>query len=231
MGILGIENRAENWKTARYFAPFIASDSARALLAERLGKPVGTPAGDIRIELFWYGMRDHIEQGKLKVKDLTDDFAQSYLKCFRNLRDEIKEFNGFEALKDWNYYVSDKILVQKPIKTINAAEELSSNLIHTETDIVLQTKSHLFIGEAKHESPLDAKSKYVLVHQLIRQYVMARILVDLIPSNKQIVPFVVGDSDQLESIRNTGQVKFMVKKGWLKKENVLSWDEIEKLYP
>ena len=59
-GILGINNRTENWKTARYFAPFFANEEARLRLATRLGAPDGTKAGDVRIELFWYGMRDWV---------------------------------------------------------------------------------------------------------------------------------------------------------------------------
>ena len=46
---------------------------------------------------------------------------------------------------------------------------------------------------------------------------------------KKVVPFVVGNSENLASIRNTVQVKFMVDQGWLKKENVLFWEQIKKI--
>ena len=42
-------------------------------------------------------------------------------------------------------------------------------------DIVLETTDRLFIGEAKLESTLGSDSDHVLVHQLIRQYVMAHL--------------------------------------------------------
>ena len=62
MGILGIPNRTENWKTARTFAPFFKSCSARAALAKRLLEPLGeSQEGTVEIELFWYGIRDYID--------------------------------------------------------------------------------------------------------------------------------------------------------------------------
>ena len=102
---------------------------------------------------------------------------------------------------------------------------MCNNLLNTEIDIVLETTEYLFIGEAKDESTFGAKSKYVLVHQLIRQYVMASIVVALVGNRKSVVPFIVGDKPK--GLQNNGQVRFMMKQGWLKKENVLSWGEIE----
>ena len=69
----------------------------------------------------------------------------------------------------------------------------------------------------------------VLVHQLIRQYVMASILVDRLECDKKVVPFVVGND--VGSLRRAIQVKFMCCQGWLSEENILSWDEIEELHP
>ena len=50
----------------------------------------------------------------------------------------------------------------------------------------------------------------------------------------KVIPFVVGDLENLASTKNTVQVKFMVeqgrmKDGWLKEENVLSWERIKRL--
>ena len=110
---------------------------------------------------------------------------------------------------------------------------LFSNLFNTEIDIVLQSPHHLFVGEAKHESDLKGRGNYVLVHQLIREYVMATILVDLTEGDKdkkrKVVPFIVGESGKLGSLKNTVQVKFMVKQGWLKEQHILSWDCIKDL--
>ena len=63
-------------------------------------------------------------------------------------------------------------------------------------DIVLETTNRLFIGEAKLESALGSDSDHVLVHQLIRQYVMAHILLDVLVNravydSREVVPFVV----------------------------------------
>lgn len=74
-------------------------------------------------------------------------------------------------------------MFRSPLKTHNylakgeCEENLYNNLLNTEIDIVLQTDTHLCIGEAKSSQKLDATSTHVLMHQLIRQYVMARILV------------------------------------------------------
>ena len=62
-----------------------------------------------------------------------------------------------------------------------------------------------------------------LVHQLIRQYVMARILVDLVGYEKKVVPFAVGGSRRQE------QVGFMLHKGWMEESNLLSWSDVEAL--
>ena len=111
---------------------------------------------------------------------------------------------------------------------------LRRNLIHTEIDIVLETQDHLFIGQAKHESGFGVDGKDVLVHQLIRQYVMAKILVDLTRSDKQVISFVVGDDT--DKMNKYVQVKFMLDQrrrykdqGWLRKGNVLSWGKIKEL--
>ena len=104
------------------------------------------------------------------------------------------------------------------------------NLRNTEIDIVLETPQYLFIGEAKGEMTFGADGGLVLVHQLIRQYVMAVVLVDLLVSKgcpqKKVVPFVVGDAAKLERAR---QVKFMRHQGWLEKRNILDWDKIKDL--
>ena len=227
MGILGIENRTENWKTARHFAPFFKSASARAALANRLLRPYEESESDavkaVKMELYWKGMRDYIHELDKNKKPTTQDFQKRYVRLFPDLRDRICEFNiqKFNDLrlpKPCNYDVS----------TESRMQSLRNNLRNTEIDIVLQTPRHLFIGEAKDESGFGADESLVLVHQLVRQYVMARILVDLIPgaTNTCVVPFIVGHPDKLASMTKTNQVRFMCGKGWLRRENVMSWDEI-----
>ena len=59
---------------------------------------------------------------------------------------------------------------------------------------------------------------------------MAKILVDFLPNHveKEVIPFVVGDDVQY--LNKTGQVQFMIEQGWMKKDNVLCWDEIPPCY-
>ena len=225
MGILGITNRSENWKTVENF--YGLEDDAKIRLAQRLGEPRETRAGDMQIELFWYGIRDYMDQVDGENRPSPEAIGTSYNKpnLFRDLRSNVQTFRaktfpyGFNSLKPHNYLATEGTL-----------DALFSNVSNTEVDIVLETPTHLFIGEAKHEEDgFDTDGTYVLVHQLIRQYVTAAILVDLTSSEKQVAPFVVGDSDKLASLKNTAQVKFMISQGWLREENALSWDYIERL--
>ena len=223
MGILGIENRTENWKTAKYFSPLVKNEDARLRLVERLlGEPPGCSAGEIRIELFWRGMRDYLHKARKEEKD-PEAFARSYRDLFPDLRSRVEEFTKrasrrFRKLKDWNYDVSEPGWI----------ENLGNNLVNTEIDIVVDSPRHLFIGEAKHAMSFHASSALVLTHQLIRQYVMARLLLDRLGCEKAVVPFVVGDDS--DKMRKPNQVKFMIWKGWLDERNVLEWDDISSLY-
>lgn len=203
IGILGIRNRTENWKTARYFAPFFGH-GAKKLAKYLSGEPIES---SVRLELYWKGMRDFLDgrdENKWKA-EIAERFRDS--KLFGNLRERVLDFVGFQALKDHNYTAE--------------TEGLYGNLYHTEIDIVLESQHALFIGEAKGEMSLSADSKLVLVHQLIRQYVMANILVDIIGVQKCVVPFVVGCDERQH------QIQFMVGQGWMKKRHILRWDQIE----
>ena len=216
MGILGIENRTENWCTARELSPLVKNPATRIALASHLvgsGEQIG---GHIEFELFWRGMRDHIHQEKPRKGCYEDLVLKYYRGCFPRLREEIEGFDGFQKLKPKNYADNDKW-----------KQELYSNLRRTEVDIVLQTQKQLCIGEAKCEQALGANSERVLVHQLIRQYVMAKILVELTDSKKRVVPFVVGDC--WDELMETAQVKFMIEMNYLSERNVLSWKKLSKI--
>ncbi len=234
MGILGINNRTENWKTVRTLCPPLTRD-AKVKLVQRLLAPYPNalqvaPTTEVNFELFWKGARDKANDCKKTLS--ADRCKDAYQGLFGDLRGKIATFicedkptsgGKFSALKDWNYKVGDDILVDG--NATPSSEELKSNLLYTEIDIVLETPNHLFIGEAKDESDFDAKSKYILVHQLIRQYVMAKLLVKVMQKPRHVVPFIVVSN--VEKIRNLAQVRFMIREGWLKERNVLSWDCIK----
>ena len=223
MGILGIDNRAENWKTANAFAPCIGESGKEArrgvaqFLAKNHGLEVG-PHEEVTLELFWFGMRDFLYQEEEKRKSHAADLADRYNRMFKELRGDVDGFaDGTRRLADLNdnaYRADDS----------HQREQLFSNLDHTEIDVVIESDHCLFIGEAKDESPFDAKSTDALVHQLIREYVMATILVDRLGKQKHVVPFVVWSRGQGEA--KPLQVQFMVKKGWLQEDNLLTWEEI-----
>ena len=219
MGILEIKNRTENWKTAQAFAPFFGEgDEAgrrRVALANKLLANAGyaeLPVSEgVALELFWKGVRDWVHANKR----VEGNFTERYSRLFGDLREKVSAFGQFQDLEEKNYRADNK------------GENLYNNLRNTEIDIVLTSKDYLFIGEAKDESGLGANSELVLVHQLIRQHVTARVLLDLIGAKKTVIQFVVGKN--MESLRNTGQVKFMIEQHWLSEDNVLSWECVKNL--
>ncbi len=218
MGILGIENRTENWKTATYLVPLKMKNNG-STLADRLTRNLSHRSVEPELELFWRGMRDFLSKNVLDPAIVRERVARIYKSHFDGLREDIIRFGGFRALQPQNYDASSP---ERQLK-------LFKNVYNTEVDIVLEDSDCLFIGEAKHEMGFGANGTLILVHQLVRQYVMARILVELSVGalNKKVVPFVVGDN--VGKLRKTNQVKFMISQGWLQEGNVLSWQEIKEI--
>ena len=218
MPILGIENRTENWKTAVHFSPLFIGNSNR--LAERLGVTPLPASEDVKLELFWTGMRDHLNGRKMNKRIAKNELVDCYNRMFPNLRRDIEQFGKLRLPNPPNYDTS----------TDARMDRLVDNLVNTEIDVVLDTPNNLVIGEAKHYERFGANGSYVLVHQLIRQYVLAKILVDFLPNKveKGVIPFVVGDN--VEYLHKTAQVQFMIKQGWMKNDNLLCWDEIPPCY-
>lgn len=223
-GILGIKNRTENWKTVQHFHGL--SPDAKKCLVKRLLESEEIESDDIEIELFWYGMRDWVYKQHSGISVLTDTWLEEcYNGQFRNLRGDLEAYieragqsQTLNRLKDQNYIASK-----------DTARAFRNNLINTEVDIVISTQNHLFIGEAKLESTFGADGRYILVHQLIRQYVMASMLLDKLnlAESKTVIPFIVGPD--AEQIKGHHQVKFVIGQGWLDRDNILSWKDIRKI--
>lgn len=223
MSILGIDNRTENWKTAAAFAPCIGESGREArrrvakFLAKNHGMEVG-PDEEVKLELFWFGMRDFLKQAGEPGRNQAADLADRYNRMFNELRQDIDGFaGGGGRLRDLNDNAYRA-------ETGQQRDRLYDNLQHTEIDVVLESDGCLFIGEAKDESPFDAESTHALVHQLIREYVMASILVDRLSKKKHIIPFVVWSRGQQE--RKQLQVQFMIEQGWLQEDNLLTWQQV-----
>ena len=212
--ILAIENRTENWRTSVYFSPMFAGKSYK--FAEILGDATEFLPDEVEIELFWSGIRDYRYREGLSKNDLEGRVVETYDKKFSELRTHVLAFSGFSELKEYHYISSGE----------KAARGLTNNLIGTELDVVLETPKQLFIGEAKHKSTFGARGKLVLVHQLIRQYVAANILLELTGVDKEIVPFVVGGST--DYLKKTSQVRFMISQGWLSQKNILDWEDVKR---
>ena len=222
--VVGIENRTENWKTARCLSPFFGVRAA--VLARRLGESLATPPAAVKLELYWKGVRDWLACCTEK-KDCEDRLVDSCRKLFCGLRDRIEEYGGFR-LTCGNYEVCWED--QRP--------QLVTNLVNTEIDIVLETPTHLFIGEAKYKSGFHASGKLVLVHQLVRQYVMANVLLDVLGCHREVVPFVVTENPQRRTPSDghadvpgmrSHQVQFLIDQCWMKPCNCLTWDDLDTL--
>ncbi len=223
MGILGIENRTENWKTVEHFHGL--SKDAKLNLIRTLSGIECLQSDTVQVELFWYGLRDYIESTDRSLN--AGELRRKFNQLFPCLKTSVEAFRAdrppytFNELREGNYNGSEE-----------QEADLFDNLRNTEIDIAIESQTHLFIGEAKHESPLNTNGSYVLVHQLIRQFVMAKILVDVSGQSKMVVPFIVGNSketDGEQGLRNTVQVKFMIERRWLPERNILSWDAVKEL--
>ncbi len=155
---------------------------------------------------------------------IHDKYEELFGKEGENLRERVCTYWGEEIRENKDAYSPQYVRDLRE-------DKLFSNVRRTEIDVVLETSSHLFIGEVKWESRLDKDKENVLVHQLIRQYVTARIAVDILglEKPKTVVPFIVCDKGKRrESILNTDQVRFMIDEmKVLKPNNILTWEQID----
>ena len=181
------------------------------------------------MELFWKGVRDWLNcrPDEDRQKEGREKLWNSYTANFSLLRNQICTVRSCMNRPKIRGLETDNYATGSDVK-----ERLVDNLRNTEIDIVLQTSDFLFIGEAKHESTFHANSKFVVVHQLVRQYVTAKVLLDVTGSKKVLVPFVVGDCRA--HLLRTSQVKLMTQlrraRGdatWMEEGNVLSWKCVE----
>ena len=231
MGILGIENRTENWKTTQHL--HCLSGEAKSSLVYELGERPKPQGHEVQLELFWHGGRDYFYglnegRGRSPEEKGSDDdrLAACYQSLFPSLLENlVSKGRGLTVTRPWNYNPSYG----------GYASKLRTNIESMEIDIVLETHEHLFIGEAKYEMDgFGTKTEYVLVHQLIREFVMARIVAKMVAEDsgskpRTVVPFVVVDESKLVTIKNRKQVQFMVEQEWLKDANILTWEGVREL--
>ncbi|MCD4747748.1 MAG: hypothetical protein K8R59_00110 [Thermoanaerobaculales bacterium] len=213
-GILKIDNRTENWKTAKLYHERLSNacvvDFASKIIRAADQEPGVIKREDISVELFWKGFRDLRYSSSRDKQTINEKVLSKYKRAFRGLRNDVMGFPGLSAPRKHNYGMDDGCLAA-----------LVSNLMNTEIDIVIQTPAHLLIGEAKHTQALGAESKNLLVHQLIRQYVMATVVAQISHHEwLKVVPFIVSTAP----VRKRAQIRFMLRKGWLADGNLYGWD-------
>ena len=83
-----------------------------------------------------------------------------------------------------------------------------NNLLNTEIDVSVKSPERLYIGEAKYKSGFHADGNLVLVHQIVRQYVMARLLVHVAGYKLKVVPFVITEDRKRRRVPD--QIRFMM---------------------
>ncbi|REL27514.1 hypothetical protein DXX93_13735 [Thalassotalea euphylliae] len=223
MSIFNINNRSESWRISRQF--ILGGYGLSNKLANKVVSNVGQElSGEVELELFWTGFRDycHSQSITLENKSLLNEVGIAFEKNFSTLFEQVESFNKRNTVKlridssKHNYRLNNQSLCK-----------LVKNLYHTEIDIVISTGNSLLVGEVKSEVSFNANSEYVLVHQLIRQYVMATILVHLLNINgqniTQITPFVIAE----KNVSRSAQVRFMIDSGWLHQSNIFDWSVLE----
>lgn len=231
--ILDIPNRTENWKTARAFIPIIEyhcqHELASRIIQHANGVHIPLRATQVILEVFWKGFRDYCKR-KGNAKPNPEEVAVLYRELFSKLPEQICDYNDnastnkakLKQLKPGNYVCFN-----------DSTQALYANLLNTEIDIVLSTPGYLLIGEAKHVETFGADSRLVLVHQLIRQYVVASIIVNMVAQDnnselkEEIIPFIICD-DPVQT-KKSAQIKFLQHLGWINMENVFSWNEIHRI--
>jgi hypothetical protein len=228
--ILGINNRTENWKTAITLGPLITSQKQNRL-ADLIINKVETNhmlfgSNEVVMQFFWKGFRDHWNQisSSFSKEAMINETAAVYNRLFSNLRNQVIEYNVKAPhnkqlkLNKTNYICleSDK----------RGKELLFNNVVNTEIDVVLEAPGFLLIGEAKDEQTFGATLKHTLVHQLIRQYVMTSIVLEMRGKRRdfKLIPFIIGNNAE-----TTAQVTFMVHQKYLSDANIITWEELEVL--
>lgn len=219
-----IVNKSENWRIAKLFINGSGEKVAKSI-AEKVLLNCNLPnSTSIEYELFWKGYRDYCDHidGKGRNVDIKDRALQVYNAKFKSLRAEIEKYNAsyFPRLNlddcGRNYTVSSESI-----------DDFFRNLYNTEIDIVIRAGDCFLIGEVKHTQSFSADSGHILVHQLLRQYVVASIILEEISrmeSKKfRVIPFIIADGNA----KNTGQIKLLQHLGWLNEKNIFSWSSFE----
>ena len=123
MPILGINNRTENWKTAALFAPLLGERRVR--LAHLLGEDWQTEPHEVRLELFWKGVRDYKHMTGTTKEELIPQCVNAYEEHFSKLYSDIDTFvektGKLSRLETPNYNSTDP-------------DKLCNNLENTEID-------------------------------------------------------------------------------------------------
>lgn len=224
--ILGIKNRTENWKTVAVLGPLITYQKQNHFANLIIDANHSSfDSKEVIMQFFWKGYRDHWNQispsgGK---EEMINETAAVYNRLFPDLRNKIEAYNKRVShnkqlrLNETNYVCLESDTRSK--------ESLFANVFNTEIDVVLETPGFLLIGEVKDEQTFGAASKHTLVHQLIRQYVMTSIVLEMKGERKdfKLIPFIIGDN-----AKTTAQVACMISLGYLSEANIITWRELKR---
>ncbi|AFI88866.1 hypothetical protein [Pectobacterium parmentieri] len=219
--ILGIKNRTENWTTVGHLFDLRNNKLIRHLMGRNSDDSAPFDDGsEARLELFWYGYRDYIFGKNITLNTVKiDAIYERFLRLFPNLQENVLSFMDEERK-----YLRVEKSVNYSLERENAPLSLFHNIRNTEIDIVIETRRKLYIGEVKDSQKFGANGNLFLPHQLLRQYVTARILVDELGKDLDIVPFIISNNKETEK---SGQIKLMNKLNYLNMKNVFTWSDID----
>lgn len=193
--ILGIKNRTENWTTVGHLFDLRNNKLIRHLMGNNSDDSAPFDDGsEARLELFWYGYRDYIFGNNI-TRNTVKTYAiyERFLRLFPNLQENVLSF-----MNEKKKYLRVEESVNYSLDRENDPLRLFHNIRNTEIDIVIETRKKLYIGEVKDSQKFGADGNLFLPHQLLRQYVTARILVDELGKDLDIVPFIISNNKETE---------------------------------
>lgn len=101
MGIRGIRNGTEDWRTAGALVPFCSTSAPLKSLVEYLNVEGRSEPNEIKIELFWKRIRDLRHEKSDDSKHAFESrLLKRYNEIFKILRTEVERFHGLKLPED-----------------------------------------------------------------------------------------------------------------------------------
>lgn len=246
MHTLGYTNRSENALTSEHFQCFDDNNNWDLVTGKliQLGGLEEHPKSSTKGQIFAHPWRDYLYHEASEAKDdnqfsslkkahrqikqnADSRIVEIYEQEFSDLQDRVFEFERF----DHKY-----LKLSKSYNLKDNSLQLCTNVHNTELDVLIADDYNVYVGEAKSEMrPNASATERMLVHQLVRGYVVVKTWIEYRGLKRpdgnamSVVPFIVANKKDIQSLMGNNQVQFMIKRCWLRAEHVLDWDTIKEL--